>query len=333
MVMELIALVKAVATILTPALPFLLKMTEKGTEKIGEKIGESAWNLATQIWEKLSPKVKSKAVKEVFNDVASNPNDPLAQSALEYNLRKILSENISIARDLEYIVTHAPSNVFSQGKNITNISTVIDGQVITGDKTVIQHGNYSTVVEKASVVNIGNTVNKGAEIREVTIDFRLPDGTYPTHKWVERAGMKEIMLHQSDKVTRDYWEPAGYSGKRLREILMEEINKWSLQGWDVVETNLDNVWVSDYDSHESAGSAIMGMLGVGLSLTWEKKVVYYRATFHVRRVIQQDGISPSFSPQNFDAPKPQASPFNCPKCGLPFKTGESLKTHMANWHK
>ena len=41
--MELIMLVKAVATILTPALPFLLKMTEKGIEKIdvNSKIGIS----------------------------------------------------------------------------------------------------------------------------------------------------------------------------------------------------------------------------------------------------------------------------------------------------
>lgn len=29
----------------------------------------------------------------------------------------------------------------------------------------------------------------------------------------------------------------------------------------------------------------------------------------------------------------QESLFNCPKCGLPFKTGESLKMHIANWHK
>lgn len=279
--MEIIALVKAIAAILTPALPYLLK----GTEKVGEKIGESAWNFASQIWKKLSPELKSKEVKDVIDDVASNPNDSLAQSALEYNLRKILSENITVARELEKIIAKAPANILSYGKNITNVTgTIIDGQVITGDKTTIQHGNYSTIVEKAQIVNIGNATNKSAEIREVTINLKLPDGTYPTHKWVEKAGVKEIMLHQSDKVIKDYWEPAGYSGKRLREILMAEINKWTLQGWEVVETNLDNVWNSDYDSHESTGSAIMGLIGIGVSLTWEKKVVFYSASFHVRRI-------------------------------------------------
>jgi hypothetical protein len=334
MIMEIIALVKAIATILTPALPYLLKMTQKGTEKVGEKIGEAAWNLASQVWEKLSPKIKTKAVKDVFKDVASNPNDPLAQSALEYNLRKILNENITLTRQLEKIVINAPAKFRSKGKNITNISgTIIDGQVITGDKTTIQHGNYSTIIEKASTVYAGNTVNKSAEIREVTIDLKLPDGSYPTHKWVERAGVKEIMLHQSDKVIKDYWEPSGYSGKRLREILMDEVNKWSLQGWEVVETNLDDVWNSDYDSHESAGSAIMGLIGLGVTLTWEKKVVFYSARFHVRRVTDHDSISPNISYQPSKIVKKKEAAFNCPKCGLPFKTKESLKTHKANWHK
>lgn len=272
----------------SPALPFLLKVAEKGAEKVGENIGEASWNLATQLWDKLSPKIKTTEVKDVFMDVATNPADPLSQAALVYNLRKILSENIILARDLEKIIMAVPSNQFSQGKNITNIAApVIDGQIITGDKKVIQHGDYNTIIEKAQVVNVGNNPNRNSEIRPVKIDLRLPNGKYPTFWWIERAGPAQLMLHQSNKTTKKWWDPPEYDWNRLKQILVNEINKWEAQGWEVVENDLDKVWNTETGFRETLGSAIFASVA---GLTWENWEIHYGATFHVRRRITADGF-------------------------------------------
>jgi len=328
--MELATLVTAVASILTPALPYLLmKVTEKGAEKVGEKIGEATWDLAQKIWEKLSPKVRSKSMKDVLKDVATDPDDTLTQSAFEYNLRKILSENISLAKELEGIVTNAPANILSQGKNITNVvGTVIDGQIVTGDKMIIQHGDYSTIVEKAQVVNVGNSPNQAREIRPVKINLQLPNGKYPTFRYIDRAGLKEIMLHQSDKVIKKWWDPPEYDWERINRILMEEVNKWTAQGWEVIESDLSKLWITEYGSRESIGTALMSMVGIPGAITWEHWVIHYRAEFHVRRV------TGGRYPHAFQQQLPKENPvYMCEKCKLPYKTEKGLKEHIEKWHK
>lgn len=101
-------------TILAPCLPFLMglgqKAVEKGAEKLGEKGAEGMLPQARKIWEKLHPKVETKAAaKEAAEDVAKSPDDADAVAALRQQLKKILEapENAGLVAEIKEILAEA----------------------------------------------------------------------------------------------------------------------------------------------------------------------------------------------------------------------------------
>jgi len=89
--MDMTTLVKDLAVLLTPLLPYLLKAGEKAAEEAGKKLGGDAWDRAKALWAKLRPKVEAKpAAQEAVQDAAAAPNDKDMQAALRLQLRKLL---------------------------------------------------------------------------------------------------------------------------------------------------------------------------------------------------------------------------------------------------
>lgn len=130
-----------IVQVLTPFLPYLLK----GGEDIGAavaKTGEGqAIDLASKLWSRLNPKVQSRpAASEAAADLASEPGDEDAQAALRVQLRKLLLEDPSLARELSGLLQAAGpvstvTNVSVRGDRSVGIGGDVRGSTIdTGDE-------------------------------------------------------------------------------------------------------------------------------------------------------------------------------------------------------
>ena len=88
-------------TFLAPFLPYLLKKGEQAADAAIERFGQAAWKRAQALWAKLRPKVEDKeAAREATEDVAAAPDDELARSALQLQLRKLVADDPDLAAEL-----------------------------------------------------------------------------------------------------------------------------------------------------------------------------------------------------------------------------------------
>ncbi len=88
-------------TFLAPFLPYLLKKGEQAADAAIQRFGEAAWKRAQALWGKLRPKVEDKeAAREATEDVAGAPDDELARSALQLQLRKLIADDPDLAGEL-----------------------------------------------------------------------------------------------------------------------------------------------------------------------------------------------------------------------------------------
>jgi hypothetical protein len=90
-------------TFLAPFLPFLLKQGEQAADAAIDRLGAAAWERAQALWGRLRPKLKPSA-REAAEDVAAAPDDELARSALQLQLRKLIADDPDLARELAELV-------------------------------------------------------------------------------------------------------------------------------------------------------------------------------------------------------------------------------------
>jgi hypothetical protein len=91
--------------LLAPFLSSLLVIGKEAGTQAAEALGSEAGQFASRIWERLSGKVESKpAAKEAVEDVATQPDDELARSALQLQIRKILQEDTELQQQLATIL-------------------------------------------------------------------------------------------------------------------------------------------------------------------------------------------------------------------------------------
>jgi hypothetical protein len=114
--------------LLTPYLPFLMGLGQKGSEKLVEKGAEEIWN-------KLFPQIKTApGVLAIAKDVAINPDNEMARTTLAYHLDKILNApgNAVLKAEIAQILEEAPAkskfNIDAKGSQIGLIGD--DGRVI-----------------------------------------------------------------------------------------------------------------------------------------------------------------------------------------------------------
>jgi len=117
------------AGLLAPFLSSLLVIGKDAGTQAAEALGSEAGQLASRIWERLSGKVESKpAAKEAAEDVAAQPDDELARSALQLQIRKILQEDEELQQQL--------AGILEEGKRA--------GVVADRGGVVIQGGIHAT---------------------------------------------------------------------------------------------------------------------------------------------------------------------------------------------
>lgn len=153
--------------------------------------------------------------------------------------------------------------------------------------------NAEVINRNSYVVYIGQVVQeqeretrKTVQMREVFLDLKLPDRSYPTKRWVEKISANGIFTDQNAEVVNEVWIPENYSYQKIKLLLMEEVSKWGAEGWVLVENEIDNLWEYEIQRRKTAGSEFSGeFLGVFGGLAWKYKKVYYGARFHIRRTI------------------------------------------------
>ena len=120
--LDITVLASALTSLLSPALPYLVKFGEQAGTEASKKISLDAWEQAKTLWNELRPRFEKKpAAQEAANDVADDPSSEDAQAALRLQLKKLLVEDSDFALELAKILeskTAAPGAVIDSSVNI-----------------------------------------------------------------------------------------------------------------------------------------------------------------------------------------------------------------------
>jgi hypothetical protein len=93
---------------LAPFLPYLVRAGKRTGEDVAEALGTEAGRLAKALWEKLRDRIDSReAAREAATDVADQPDDELARAAFTLQLRKLLTEDPTLSKEVARMLSGA----------------------------------------------------------------------------------------------------------------------------------------------------------------------------------------------------------------------------------
>jgi hypothetical protein len=127
------SLASQLVTLLAPLLP---QLTTVAGDIAGQLESTNA-DLIGRIWARLRPKADSKpAFDESLKDAAAQPDDDDARAALRMQLKKLLTEDPSLAKELRQLLEQAGQsvNVTASGTRSVAVGHDVSGStIITGD--------------------------------------------------------------------------------------------------------------------------------------------------------------------------------------------------------
>ncbi len=121
------ALITAATTALQPYWPVL---ATKAAESAGEHVPEAVVNLWAAVKERFARKPTA---QEVLDDLPKNPDDPALKGAFEFQLRKLLQEDLAFADDLRQQL-HGVDAAFKAGQ--TGSGNILVQQQGSGNVTI-----------------------------------------------------------------------------------------------------------------------------------------------------------------------------------------------------
>ena len=130
--------------LLSPCLPFLMKLGQKAAESASGKIGEDSWNRAKKIWDKLHPKVEAKEDARIATEqLAAKPDSEARKAVFQEELETLLKENPDLADAIAQILQEKPEATSGTPiiQTIKNTKGQVTGQQ-TGGKSI---GNIDAV--------------------------------------------------------------------------------------------------------------------------------------------------------------------------------------------
>ena len=140
--MDIGALASSVTAALVPLLPYLLKAGDKAAEEAGKTVGSQSLEWAKSLWIKLKPTVEAKpAALEAAQDVAESPEDEDAQVALRRQLRKLLTEDQSLAEEVSRLLVQgraAGIKLSAMGERSVAIGDVTSSTIVIGDHNQVK---------------------------------------------------------------------------------------------------------------------------------------------------------------------------------------------------
>ena len=140
--MDINALASSLTTALVPLLPYLLKAGEKAAEETGKTVAGQSWEWGKSLWSKLKPGVEAKpAALEAVQDVAHAPEDEDLQAALRVQLKKLLTEDQSLAEEVSRWLEQGKAagiTVTASGERSVAIGGDAKGNtIVTGDRNKV----------------------------------------------------------------------------------------------------------------------------------------------------------------------------------------------------
>ena len=137
--MDIGALASSLTTALVPLLPYLLKAGEKAAEETGKTVANQSLEWGKSLWSKLKLKVEAKPeALEAAQDIAQYPDDLDAQAAFRRQLRKLLTEDQSLAEEVSRWLDQGKTagiTVTASGERSVAIGGDAKGNtIITGDR-------------------------------------------------------------------------------------------------------------------------------------------------------------------------------------------------------
>lgn len=141
--MDISAMASSLTAVLVPLLPYLLKAGEKAAEETGKMVAGQSWEWTKSVWTKLRPKVEAKpAALEAAQDVAQSPEDQDLQGALRAQLKKLLTEDQSLAEEVRRWLDQGKAagiNVSALGERSVAIGGSVQGStIVTGDQNKVK---------------------------------------------------------------------------------------------------------------------------------------------------------------------------------------------------
>ena len=141
--MDIGALASSVTTALVPLLPYLLKAGEKAAEETGKAVAGQSWEWVKSLWTKLKPEVEAKpAALEAAQDVVHAPEDEDLQAALRVQLKKLLTEDKSLAEEVSRWLQQGKAagiTVTASGERSVAIGGDAKGNtIVTGDQNKVK---------------------------------------------------------------------------------------------------------------------------------------------------------------------------------------------------
>ncbi|MGH9754719.1 MAG: hypothetical protein ACREA2_18230 [Blastocatellia bacterium] len=135
--MDITLLAQSLTAALIPFLPYLVKAGEKASETLGEKLSEGGWDLAKNLWGRLQSKFESKPLAlEAAKEAAALPDDEDMQATFRGQLKKLLADDESLARELSKLLEEAKAagvNVVQSGDRNVYVGGNVTGNITTGD--------------------------------------------------------------------------------------------------------------------------------------------------------------------------------------------------------
>jgi hypothetical protein len=128
--------VTALAGLLAPALPYLLRAGEHVAAEASDALGRQTWEHAKRLWDKLGGAFGARvAAQEAVEDAAAAPNDAETRVVLVHQLRKLLDADPGLAREVESLLADAQqAGVIASGKRSAAVGRdAIDSVIVTGD--------------------------------------------------------------------------------------------------------------------------------------------------------------------------------------------------------
>ena len=150
--LDIIALAKIVTSLLTPALPYLLKGSDSAWGEASKKIGADTWEWTKSIWFKLvsNPKANpnrgelATEVVKAATEVANDPSDEDAQAALRLQIKKLLTGDPELGLEITKVINEAK-------ESSSEMSIRIGGVDISGNVT-----NYGDIIGRDKTINSGS---------------------------------------------------------------------------------------------------------------------------------------------------------------------------------
>lgn len=136
--MDIGALASSLTTALVPLLPYLLKAGEKAAEETGKTVANQSLEWGKSLWSRLKSKVEAKPeALEAAQDIAQSPEDQDAQAAFRRQLKKLLTEDQSLAEEVSRWLEQGKAagiTVVASGERNVAIGRDFQGTIITGDQ-------------------------------------------------------------------------------------------------------------------------------------------------------------------------------------------------------